>query len=375
MRPASHTSFKDLLSRETAFYQDPNYSASTKQDLESEQALPTTYRWDTQSKITRVVKKIFSILFFPIALYHLLHCLAGKIIIPASTPFLLETSLEDLNSYRSNISLDSNWKYKRITLEVDGYKVDAVITGTSDTLDNGKWVVYSGGNGEYYEHSLIERSDIKELLNNLKANCIFFNYPGVSASSGMPNRAAIANAYRAVLSFLEDDIHGVGAKQIIGFGHSIGGGVQADALNNHQPKPGIQYVFVKSKTFSNLSQTVSSLTYRVLGLLVKLLGWNIDTAASSKKLTAPEIILQSRETSGFSDHNYTILDNSSTLMDNDGIISKQNSLAHALLNDPACPRKNKIFVGVPEYHNTLMWDTGFLATKINKFLAPSKATL
>ena len=106
-------------------------------------------------------------------------------------------------------------------------------------------------------------------------NAIVFNYPGVGASSGLPNRQAMAKTYRAMLNFLEDRTNGIGATEIIGYGHSIGGGVQGDALKTHELKKDVKYVFVKSRTFSDLSTTASLLMAKPFGFLVKILGCNI----------------------------------------------------------------------------------------------------
>ena len=66
------------------------------------------------------------------------------------------------NDSRSNISLDGEWKYKRITVEVDGYKIDATIVGKATTLNNGRWMLASNGNGEFYEDKLSYSDDFKQ---------------------------------------------------------------------------------------------------------------------------------------------------------------------------------------------------------------------
>lgn len=357
------TPFSAVLSGQNAFYRSPTYLQSTQADLRATSVLPATYTWDTESKIIRIAKLILSIVLFPLAIYRFLHALAGKIaLLPASNPRLMGYLENHANQSRSSIQLGTDWKYKRITVEVDGYKIDAMIVGKEPYLGNGRWVLASNGNGEFYEDKLSFNEGFKQFLTQINGNAIVFNYPGVGASSGLPNRHAMAKAYRALLTFLEDRRKGIGAREIIGYGHSIGAGVQGDALNDHPLKRNIQYAFIKSRTFSDLTTTASSLTNPFLGFLVRILGWNMNPAESSKKLQAPEIILQTANVP-----NQEELVNSSQIVD-DGIIPAHASLAKVLLDDPECPKNNKTFFGVRERHNERLNDPSFLARRIEAYL-------
>lgn len=352
-------SFKDLLDGDKAFYKQPDYLEKTKKELAQSKPLPVTYIWNTQPKIIRIAKEIFSIIIFPIAIYHFLQAMAGKgFILPASrrTP---EISVIE----RKKIVIEGEWKYKRLTIEVDGYKVDAMIVGKASTLNNGRWLLDSNGNNGHYEDKLANCYDFKKILSGLHGNGIVFNYPGVGASTGLPNKQAMEKAYRAMLNFLEDSKNGIGAKEIIGYGHSIGGGVQGEALKNHPLKKGIKYVFVKRQTFSDLSTVASMLTNKILGFLVKPLGWNLDSVQSSKKLQAPEIILQT----AFVKKNEDI-SNSPEKIINDGVIPANASLAKVLLQDKNCPKKNKLFIGIPEGHNSPLSNPSYLVEKIEEQL-------
>ena len=121
-------------------------------------------------------------------------------------------------------------------------------------------------------------------------------------------------------------------------------------LKTHNLKQGIRYVFVKDRTFSNLSSVVSSIMHPFVGFLVKIFGWNIDSVASSRRLQVPEVILQ---TSNSIDPVYPGL-TSGGIRRTDGIITKEASLAFALLNDASVPKHNKTFVGLTEHHNHLL---------------------
>jgi len=353
--------FSDILSGKNAFYNSSNYLSSTKRDLVSDILLPAIYTVNIEHKIIRIGKQVFSTFIFPIGIYLFLHSLAGRIILRASNPCLIGYPQNYANKLRSHIFLNSEWKYKRITIAVDDYKVDAMIIGKASTLGNRRWVLASNGNGEFYEEKPFSKFQL--VLDAMNGNAIVFNYPGVGASSGSPNRQAMAKAYRALLRFLEDQDKGVGAKEIIGYGHSIGGGVQGDALNTHKLKEDVKYVFVKSRSFSDLATTVSILTRSsFLGFLVKFLGWNMDPVEASKKLQVPEIIMQTADVK-----DYEVLENSSKIMD-DGIIPVKSSLAKVLLDDNQSLKSEKLFIGMHEGHNDELEDPSYLVEKIESYL-------
>jgi len=353
---------REILTGEHAFYNDPNYLENTRTEFRAKKLLPS-YEYNTESKTMRIAKQIFSIIFFPIGIYNLLHAIVGYAIVPAAVfcPF-----------NRSNINLENEegWRYKRINIMVDGYNIDAMIVGKESTFNNGRWTVACGGNGECYESMLNSGyfyNDFKRVIERIESNAILFNYPGVNDSSGFPNRQAMAKAHRAILKLLEDEEHGIRARQIIGYGHSIGGGVQGDALNNYElHTDSIRYVFVKSRTFSDLSTEVNALLFRPLGFLVKLLGWNMETAASSKKLHVPEIIFQTIRNSS---QDYEEIHDSSSIVQDDGVILRDATLAKALLDDNQCPKGNKIFIGTRDRHNYGIQDVTFLAEAIEDALS------
>jgi hypothetical protein len=97
--------------------------------------------------------------------------------------------------------------------------------------------------------------------------------------------------------------------------------------------------------------------------LIKIIGWNMGSVESSKKLQAPEIILQTAAVA-----NYEELVDSSKIID-DGIIPAQASLAKTLLDDPECPKNNKVFIGIPEMHGEALRNPTFLVQKIEALLS------
>ncbi|MFY9715245.1 MAG: CPn0927/CPn0928 family alpha/beta hydrolase fold protein [Candidatus Rhabdochlamydia sp.] len=386
--------FSDRLSGKNAFYEHPEYINNTFNDLHSAKILPTSYTWNTEHKIMRIAKQILPIFAFSIGLcligkvslikiavgigtYKLIQLVAGLLILPASlTTFSLNSSRTESNNRLLNKlrvdtldeTIKNKWMCKRITIEVDGYKIDSIIIGKPSLLDKGRWTLVSNGNGMLYEFNMLSKHSItllcgnddtlrsgnddtlkknntlRSILNEYKSNAILFNYPGVGASSGLPNKQAMVKAYRAILTFLEDKEKGIGATEIIGYGHSIGGGIQGEVLKTHSLKNDIKYIFIKDKTFSSLSEQVSLMIGKILGSLIKLLGWEMDSVESSKKLQVKEIIIQTtKRTSG---HNLKNIDD---LADNDQLIIKESCLAFKLLKEKATA--NKYFLGTTSSHN------------------------
>ena len=141
----------------------------------------------------------------------------------------------------------------------------------------------------------------------------------------------LKNTYLAMLQFLEEKIK---AKEVIGYGHSLGGGVQGDALCDYEFKSDMQYVFIKDRTFSNLAAVASSIVHPWIAPLISMLGWNIDSIESSKKLSCLEVIIQAA-------HVETPATSSDVL--DDGVITKEASLASSLLD---LQRSDKIYIGL-----------------------------
>jgi len=312
--------------------------------------------FNTEYKVITIAKQLLSTLMFPLGIYRLLHSFVGKfLLLPASTPALLGRVSNHADISRSKIHLDGDLKYKRFTVEVDGYKIDAVIVGKASSLTNGRWMLVSNGNSQLYEDLLSGDSDVKRILSAINGNALLFNYPGVGASSGLPNRYAMSKAYQTMLTLLEDKIDGIGAKEIIGYGHSIGGGVQGDALETHKLKSDVRYVFIKGRTFSTLSTVVSTRKNPFLGLVVKILGWNMSSIDSSKKLQVSEIILQTTDDRSVAIH--------------DGVIPAEATLAKALLECNECPKENKVFIALQEKHSEKLRDIPFIGETIESLLA------
>ncbi len=355
---------KETLTGDTAFYHQKSYVDVTQREMAAKTPPDkASYTYETQSWLLRTFKVIVSTLIFPIGLYQLTHSLAGKLaLLPASSPRLLGRCENYAKDLREKLPLDSAWKFKRISVKVDGYTIDATIMGRASTFKNGRWILPSLGNGEFYEEKLYDHS-FKNILTELRGNALVFNYPGVGASSGLPNRFAMAKAYRAMLHLLEDSEEGLAAKEIIGYGHSIGGGVQGEALNSHTLIPSIKYLFIKSRTFSDISSVATQTSGRFFGWMVELLGWNMDSTESSLNLEAPEIILQSADV-----QKYTDISDQPEKIKHDGVIPAETTLGKKLLEKNKGSKVNKYFMGIPEGHNHDLDRPHLLVNKINEMI-------
>lgn len=331
---------------DNAFYLHPNYLAQTIEEF-SQKRPPKIASFQYLSKNQKVKKWIHKLskFFPPYYLFWFIHTLAGKkVLLPASNLHGFGLDLETLSHLRLQGPLKGPYKFKRLRLEMDHLSLDAMIVGTPETFQRDRWLFFTNGNAEFYENKLTN-SGFYQLLEKFKANALIYNYPGVGASQGSANRFLLRRSALACMSFLEDRLYGLSAKEIIGFGHSIGGGVQGELTSHHLFKKEVRYAFIKSRTFASFAQVAAELSNPISGLLVALLGWNMKTAKSSKRCKAPEIILQSALV-----HFYVNLSQFCEKITHDGVIPKNSSLAYTLLKRKSFWPK-KIFLGIFEGHN------------------------
>ncbi len=338
------SNFTTILSGSNAFYNQENYADTLSNWVSNTKYTISLGATKTEKKIITFIKKIFEIIFFlPLFIYRSLQTLARVLVIPTTTFFFNKIQKEAIEYLKTSLKKEDLLKYHRFTVEVDGIKVDAAIVGTVETLAKKRWVLKSNGNAELYEWNLMPDSDFRHILTELNSNALLFNYPKKKDCKEALTPETLGKVYRAMLTFLEEKAE---AKEIIGYSFSIGGAVQAKALETHEFKSQVKYVWIKDRTFSNLIKTVNTLIFPPLGYLVKLLGWNIDTASSSKTLRTPEIILQRASS------NKTII--------NDGVISAEASLAKALVKDNTHLKKRKKIIGLKENHNQSIKNPRFI---------------
>jgi hypothetical protein len=302
------------LSGETAFYAQPDYYDKVLEETSNPKALdeisyvyrsPASERdaqrqraSSTDYKIVSLSKQILG--YIPSKIYAVLDRLVSCCVLPASLPeslyFLTGHCAQRILRMRSRFGEDSiprdgrplnpgDRVSKRITVSVDGCSIDAIISGRIFNLANGRWILRANGNNDFYENTN-PGCEMSSLMREKKFNVLMYNYPGVGASSGALSKEMMVKTHRAMLSLLEDSQGGVGAKSIIDIGNSIGGGVQGEALKKHELKDDIDYIFIKNKTFSQLSKVPDFIS----GAILRFFGWEMDSVESSKKLRCKEIM-------------------------------------------------------------------------------------
>ncbi len=348
-------------------FKDSSYLLKTKREFVQKPSVSPFYQLKTKERTSNVSQKIFAGLL-P------LKALAERCILPASMlsitrgkhqsffPFIKQKYFPEKISDHADLPEEqkkdygNGWKYKRFTVRVDGLNIDATVMAQESTLHNGRWVLNSLGNIQLYEQKIKNSWRLKRILKQTGSNAVLFNYPGVESSSGEPRTKTLVKAYQTMLKFLETEVK---AKEIIGYGYSIGGGVQGESLKTHSFKDGIRYLFIKDRSFSSLARVVSSWTG--LGFLLPALGWSLNSIDSSRRLSSlgiPEIIMQ---TTGIDRR---------TLV-SDGVISVNASQAKAVWIDSPLPLHNKHFIGLGERHRTKLSNGAIkrLSTRINQILS------
>lgn len=323
------------------------------------------YSVQIESKIEKIWNDALWWMMLP---FSILQDLASLVVVPSST--FVETDAfgraatryfgleEDYGEDWNEIP--GEFQGRRFGVEVDGTVIDCILMGKPENLRNGRWVLNACGNGQFYEDRM-RSFDFKHILKQTGSNGLLFNYPGVGDSEGVPNPREIRKAYRAMRRVLED---GIGAKEIIEYGHSLGGGIQGACHALDEPKEGVTYVSVKRQTFSTLATAASEMVLKVAGFALWLFGLNIDTMGGSRGLKHHEIILAKTKShigAGLTDPEEVV---------GDGVIPKRASLAYQALKDPSFPKENKTFIGVRTDHNYSleMWEIREVAQAIRDAL-------
>lgn len=125
-----------------------------------------------------------------------------------------------------------------------GIILDSIAVMTKDPSE--RWVFYSGGNGEFLEHSLATMVRVSVSLN---ANLILFNPRGVGKSTGYvwDINNLVDDAAAVIYYYIKQ--YRVDTQKMLLFGHSIGGGVVAKLGAKHFP---LCPIFI-DRSFSKLS--------------------------------------------------------------------------------------------------------------------------
>jgi len=217
-------------------------------------------------------------------------------------------------------------RFEKIQIKIDGIKIDGVKIINPKAVE-GRWMAKCLGNSELYESRLTNLEALAKEADQFKSNIILFNYPGVGLSEGLASPDNMVKSYKGVLAYLEGP--NVSAKEIIGHGFSIGGGVQGEALKTYTFKPETKTCFIQDRTFSQASKVASSCFWygnkRPIGWLASYLvesgNWNFN-AVPPEKFRNKTIVVQNG-------NQYPLLWGAPySKPANDGVIRAKASLAH-----------------------------------------------
>lgn len=140
-----------------------------------------------------------------------------------------------------------------------------------------KWITFFCPNGALYEDV---QEQYVDLARRVKANILFFNYRGCGHSGGKvkPATELLLDGSAVVEHLKAKDVP---LKNILLYGHSIGGGVAATVAEHYK---GIK--IINDRSFKAVSDVVSSFATRIIGPIVKITRYEIN--AFKSWLTIPD---------------------------------------------------------------------------------------
>ncbi|WP_415926566.1 CPn0927/CPn0928 family alpha/beta hydrolase fold protein [Chlamydia vaughanii] len=263
---------------------------------------PRLYK--TVNIIWKIVKIIFKIIFFiPFGLFWVLGRICQNVVLPAAGgPFSKplcspKQMVQEVFATSARALVDSGYaeSVRRIPIQSDDLFIDA-LSITFPEAKPGRWMLYTLGNSECFEHRTLvfgQKNWILDTAKNAQANVLVMNYPGVMHSKGPVTRESLKQAYRSCVKYLRDCPDGPKAKQMIAYGYSIGTAVQAMSLDEEitDGSDGVNWFVVKDRA----PRAISAIAGQWLGKFgvyaAKLLNWEVDVAALSAKLTCPELFI------------------------------------------------------------------------------------
>lgn len=261
----------------------------------------TNFEYQQNPRIFQVISVLS--LFF---LYRITQVIVGCFIHPTTTPFL---KADDLEMFR--VIFDRQYEYQAMRISAitsTRHQIDGVLLKNRDVDIKGRWVLITPPNAQFYERMMYTSSGIVALGSSMKANMLFFNYPGAGASSGLfPNRDAIVASHQAMLAFLKE----IGATEIIDFGWSIGGGVKWKDYSENPPTKE-NYCSIDYNTFRSISNFGREIFGELGGQAIKFLQWEYNSEKTIQTAKHPYIVLQSSDRKGNICH--------------DGVVTKENAL-------------------------------------------------
>lgn len=291
-------------------------------------------------------------MLLPFAAYRCVQIVVGLLVHPISFPFIGMFVGAQFDGRRGMI-LDQGFMPLRFSARSGfGHTIDGIFlknpkitVSTDENPLQGRCIVFSVGNSAAYESFLMDRN-VYALSKKLNANLLVYNYAGVVGSSGFfPNQDAMVASHSAMLDFLE----ALGAKEIVDFGWSIGGGVQWRS-HSEKTRDKKRYCVVSYKTFLSTRHFGERIAGWLGGFGVSFLRWNYDNETAMKQSMVGKVVVQ------------TVGPNNTIL--SDGVIDQENALGKKAKKDE--------FVGTQSPHNKLLSRTEIemITEKVNHHFSP-----
>lgn len=124
------------------------------------------------------------------------------------------------------------FRVESISIRKSGTEYDALLITHPKTMDNSNWTLHALGNAMVMENQIYTLA--KENYSN-QCNTLLINGPSVNKSRGWPTRYQMGAAFEAGLQLLEKEIQ---AMHIVMRGFSLGGGMMAEAVLQHDFEEG-----------------------------------------------------------------------------------------------------------------------------------------
>lgn len=302
-----------------------------------------------QEKAIWITLLVLKIILLPWGLIEGIRFLIGRVAMmgfyPAQSTFLRNKFLPQLHPKRSDEWRQESFTYlqahgfatRHVVLEQRGVRYSGVMAAHHGNMNNGKWMLYATGNAAFVESSL---ADVACHYRPSGFNILMVNGPSVGRSEGLAGPETLGDAQEVGISFLEEVIN---AQKIALVGLSLGGAAIAQAIVQHDFRGDIDYLVCRQMTFHSVSRvcgdyvkrfTKSSCLGAMAQGLIHFCGLEMNLTRASRKLVERgihEIIMQAT--------------------DDDGIVSKEASLAHQLRLEGVVA--NKLFIDIPDADHNL----------------------
>ncbi len=265
-------------------------------------------------------------------LYLGLKSLAGKLLIPASLPWLQREEISTTHTAGSHLEGFIRTTRKEL-IEVNGTRIE--VAATREPNRQRVLMVLNGNYQTWQEAASLGGSFLLfDLAQRLNANIVFWNYPGVGESSSSPSRDRLTAAACGVMAYAQKRLK---AEHLIGWGTSMGGGILARALDSSDcPYTHDKVTAVFHDTYGRLSdvprelEKLPSCVRGLCSLLIRFFGWEIHSSDLIRAATYRSIVLQNS-------NQPTLTAISADQVQHDRIIGPQSSLAYQLLQEDLRP--------------------------------------